>query len=88
MFEYFSLHSSVIALVEGSGGGASLSMGALRGGTGGGSFTGDFERHVKESSADGHLSPWGTLEGGFFTGDFERQVKKGSGNGVSLCMGL
>jgi hypothetical protein len=41
-------------------------MGCERGTWRGGSFTGDFERYVKEGSGDGHLSPWGTLEGGLF----------------------
>jgi hypothetical protein len=30
----------------------------------GDSFTGDFERYVKEGSGDRHLSPWGNLEWG------------------------
>jgi hypothetical protein len=32
-------------------------LGALRGNVEGGSFTGDFERYVKEGSGDWHLSP-------------------------------
>jgi hypothetical protein len=42
--------------------------GALRGEHGGGSFTGDFERYVKEGCGGGRLTPWGphwgNLEGG------------------------
>jgi hypothetical protein len=65
-------------------------MVALRGEPGGGSFTGDSERYVKEGPGDGLLSigaPLGDLEGGFFTGDFERQIKEGFGNGASLSVG-
>jgi len=46
-------------LKEGSGNGASLSVGALLGeprGEGGGSFTGDPEGYVKEGSGNRHLS--------------------------------
>jgi hypothetical protein len=50
-------------------------LGLREGDLEGGSFTGDFERHVKEGSGDGHLSPLGDLGGGdFFTRDFERQA--------------
>jgi hypothetical protein len=45
-----------------------FAWGSERGTWGGGFFTGDFERYVKEGSGDGHLSPWGpcwgNLEGG------------------------
>jgi hypothetical protein len=53
----------------------------------GGSFTGEFEKYVKEGSGGGHLSPWGCHWRDFFTGDFERQVKEGSGDGASLSLG-
>ena len=71
----------------GSGGGASVSLWALCEGNleGGGSFTGEPEVYVEESSGDGHFSigaPLGNQEGGSFTGDFERWKRR-----VSLSVG-
>jgi hypothetical protein len=47
-----------------------------------GSFTGDFERYVKEGSGGRHLSQWGP-----HWGNLERQVKEGSEDGASLFVG-
>jgi hypothetical protein len=67
---YVSLHSGLLGnpgtpltgnfkrYLEGSGKGASLFAGAVRG-----LLSGDMERHGKEGSVDGHHSPWGPCWG-------------------------
>ena len=63
----------------------SLSLGALLGNLGGGPFTRNFERQLKEGSRNVASFSMSTLlgeTGGVsFTGDPEGYVKEGSGNG-------